>query len=78
DNTDPKYFYDYICKTVSKVINKIRTNIFEKYITLYCGNFNSISSFFIRYNLLRKRITKYSLKIDNKVKVLNFYNIVKR
>ncbi|KAK3486431.1 uncharacterized protein B0T23DRAFT_324756, partial [Neurospora hispaniola] len=78
DNTNSKYFYNFIRTIISKVTNEARTNILEEYTNLRRSNFDSILSFLIRYNLLRKRVTKYSLKIDQTVEILNLYNIVKR
>ncbi|KAK3348032.1 hypothetical protein B0H65DRAFT_507989 [Neurospora tetraspora] len=78
DSTDPKYLYDLIRKTVGKVTNEARADILEEYTTLRRGNFDSMASFLVHYDLLRKRVAECGLKIDDKVEVLNLYNMVKR
>ena len=50
DNNDPKYFYELIRATIGKVTNKVRINILKEYINFRRTNFDSISSFLVRYN----------------------------
>ncbi|WPJ67123.1 hypothetical protein SMAC4_14120 [Sordaria macrospora] len=78
DSTDPKYLYDLIRKTVGKVTNEARADILEEYTSLRRANFNSMASFLVCYDLLRNRVAECGLKINEKVEVLNLYNMVKR
>ncbi|KAK3946591.1 hypothetical protein QBC32DRAFT_389893 [Pseudoneurospora amorphoporcata] len=78
DSTDPKYLYDLIRKVIGKVSVQARADIVEEFSSIRRSSFDSMSSFLIRFDLLRKRLEDSKVPIDPLYECITLFNAVKR